>query len=167
MEEQEAPIIDAVCELAPPLVHFPDNLTSDCTTRLYDDYMAGTHQRRIARLHAAGVKCAVHLDGKVKGLLPKLVRSGFDAIEALTPKPGGDLEIEEIRDLAGSDTVILWGGVPGIMFAPPYTWKQMESHVRRLIECWGSRPFVMGVADQVPPDGNIEFCRKIAELIQS
>lgn len=29
MEEQEAPILGAVCELAPPLVHFPDNLSSD------------------------------------------------------------------------------------------------------------------------------------------
>ena len=59
--------------------------------------MAGGHRRRIERLHAAGVKCAVHLDGTVKGLLPKLIGSGFDAIEALTPKPGGDLDVEEIR----------------------------------------------------------------------
>ena len=100
MEEQESPIIDAVCELAPPLVHFPDNLSSDCMTSLYDDHLAGVHRRRIERLHAAGVKCAVHLDGTVKGLLPKLIASGFDAIEALTPKPGGDLDVEEIRMLA-------------------------------------------------------------------
>jgi len=166
MEEQEEPVIEAVCKLAPPLVHFPDNLSSDSSTSLYDDYMAAGHRRRIERLHAAGVRCAVHLDGRVKGLLPKLVRSGFDAVEALTPKPAGDLEIEEIRDLAGSETLILWGGVPGIMFAPPYTWPQMESYVRRLMECWKDRPFIMGVADQVPPDGDIEFCRKIARVIQ-
>jgi len=52
------------------------------------------------------------------------------------------------------------------MFAPPYDWEQMESHVHRLIECWGDRPFVMGVADQVPPDGNIEFCRNIANIVE-
>jgi hypothetical protein len=166
MEEQEQPILEAVCDLAPPLVHFPDNLSSDCMTRLYDDHLAGVHRRRIGRLHSAGVKCAVHLDGTVKGLLPKLTDSGFDAIEALTPKPGGDLEPEEIRNLADGRSVILWGGVPGIMFAPPYTWEQMESHVRRLMACWQGRPFILGVADQVPPDGNIDFCRKIAELIE-
>ena len=165
MERQETPILDAVCELAPPLVHFPDNLSGDCTTGLYDDFMAGGHRRRIERLHAAGVRCAVHLDGTLKGLLPKLVCSGFDAVEALTPMPGGDLPMEEIRGHAGSDRVILWGGVPGIMFAAPYTWDQMESHVRRLIDCWGGRPFILGVADQVPPDGDIAFCRKIAELL--
>ncbi len=165
MEDQEAPIIDAVCKLAPPLVHFPDNLSSDCMTSLYDDNLAGVHRRRIERLHAAGVQCAVHLDGTVKGLLPKLIRSGFDAIEALTPKPGGDLDVAEIRKLADPSPVILWGGVPGIMFSPPYTWEQMESYVRRLIDCWRGRPFILGVADQVPPDGNIEFCRRIAEMI--
>lgn len=167
MEEQEEPVIEAVCRLAPPLIHFADNLTSDSLTSFYDEHMAQTHRRRIDRLHAAGIKCAVHLDGTVRGLLPKLVRSGFDAIEALTPKPAGDLDMEQIRDLADSDTLILWGGVPGVMFAPPYTWQQMKTHVQRLIACWGDRPFIMGVADQVPPDGEIEFVRKIAELIGS
>ena len=166
MEQQESPILDAVCELAPPLVHFPDNLCSECSTRLYDKHMADTHRRRIDRLHAAGVRCAVHLDGAVRGLLPKLACSGFDAVEALTPKPAGDLDIEEIRSLVDDDATILWGGVPGVMFAPPYEWKQMESHVHRLIECWGKLPFIMGVADQVPPDGNIEFCRRIAAIVQ-
>jgi hypothetical protein len=166
MEEQEGPILDAVCELAPPLVHFPDNLSSDCTTGFYDARMAGGHRRRLDRLHAAGVRSAVHLDGTVRGLLPKLVRSGFDAIEALTPKPGGDLDVDEIRNLADSETVVLWGGIPGVLFAPPYAWQQMILHLGRLIECWRGGPFILGVADQVPPDGNVEFCRRIAELIQ-
>ena len=166
MEQQESPILEAVCQLAPPLVHFPDNLSSENLTSFYDRYMAGVHRHRLGRLHDAGVKCAVHLDGTVKGLLPKLVEVGFDAIEALTPKPAGDLEIEDMRRVAGSDTVILWGGVPGVLFAPPFTWEQMKAHVQRLVRCWGDRPFIMGVADQVPPDGDVEFCRKIGELIE-
>jgi len=166
MEEQEAPVIDALCELAPPLVHFPDNLSSENLTSYYDEFMAPTHRRRLEPLHAAGVKCAVHLDGTIKGLLPKLVEVGIDAIEALTPKPVGDVDIEQIQQLAGSDTVILWGGVPGAMFSPPFTWEQMETHIKRLMECWGGRPWIMGVADQVPPDGDIEFCKNIAELIK-
>jgi hypothetical protein len=167
MEEQEGPMLDAVCALAPPLVHFCDNLSSECTTNLYDAHMAPGHRRRLERLHAAGIKCAVHLDGTVKGLLPKLVGAGFDAIEALTPKPGGDLDVRQIRELARSETVVLWGGVPGIMFAPPYTWEQVEAHVRQLLECWQGRPFIVSVADQVPPDGNIEFCRKIGHLVSA
>lgn len=166
MEEQESPVLDAICATAPPLVHFPDNLDSENLAGLYDEYMANGHWRRIERLHKAGIRCAVHLDGAVQGLLPKLVKAGFDAVEALTPKPAGDLDVSEINDLAGNDRVILWGGIPGVMFAPPYTWEDMEAHVKRVIECWQDRPFVLGVADQVPPDGNIDFCRRIADMLE-
>ena len=53
MEEQESPILDAVCEVAPPLVAFPDNLDSRNLTGWYDEYMAAGHRRRIERLHKA------------------------------------------------------------------------------------------------------------------
>jgi hypothetical protein len=166
MAEQEDPILEAICDLKPPLVHFPDNLSSDNLTTYYDARMRDAHSERLGRLHAAGIKAAVHLDGTVKGLLPKLVEAGFDAVEALTPMPAGDLGLDEIQRVAGSDTVILWGGVPGTMFAPPYTWPDMAAHVQRLLDCWGKRPFVLGVADQVPPDGDISFCPRIAQMLE-
>ncbi len=165
LEQQEAPIIDAVCAAAPPLVHFADNLSSDNLTSFYDAYMAAPHRRRLERLHAAWVHCAVHLDGTVRGLLPKLAANGFDAIEALTPQPAGDLDVEDLRACARNSRVILWGGVPGVMFAPPYTWRDMQAHVRRTLRAWQGTPFVLGVADQVPPDGEIDFCRRIAEVV--
>ncbi len=165
MAEREAPLIEAVCAAAPPLVHFPDNLDSENLTGFYDEFMAADHRRRLARLHRAGIRCAVHLDGAVRGLLPKLAAAGFDAIESLTPKPAGDVDVKEMRALAGDERVILWGGVPGIMFAPPYAWPDMERHVRAVLEAWRGTPFVLGVADQVPPDGDIEFCRRIAAML--
>lgn len=167
MEEQEMPVLEAVCELAPPLVHFPDNLSSDNLTGLYDEYLAPTHALRLKKLHAAGVKAAVHLDGTVRGLLPKLAAVGFDAVEALTPQPAGDLTPAEMRRLADRSDLILWGGVPGALFPAPTDWPQMRRHVDALLEAWFGQPFVVGVADQVPPDGNIDFCRRIAEGMKS
>ena len=119
-----------------------------------------------SNMHATGIKAAVHLDGTLRGLLPKLAAVGFDAIEALTPAPAGDLAIEDIPTIAHNEKVILWGGVPGAMFSPPYTWPDMEAHVARVLKCWGSRPFILGVADQVPPDGDISFCKRIAEMAE-
>jgi hypothetical protein len=165
MEAQEAPVLDALCALAPPLVHFPDNLSSENLASLYDAWLGPTHQRRLARLHQAGIAAAVHLDGTIRGLLPQLTAAGFDAIEALTPQPVGDVALEEMRGLAGSDQVILWGGMPGAMFAPPFTWTDMEAHLHRLLTAWAGTPFIIGVADQVPPDGDITFCTRIAELL--
>lgn len=165
MEEQERLVIEAVCEAGPVLIHFTDNLSSDNFTSYFDEYMAEPYRRRMDNLHAAGVKAAVHLDGMVRGLLPKLADVGIDAIEALTPKPAGDLDVAEMRECAASNAVILWGGVPGIMFAPPFTWNQMEKHVGHLLESWSVQRFVVGVADQVPPDGDITFCKRISEII--
>lgn len=162
METQEAPVLEAVCTLAPPLVHFPDNLDSENLTGLYDEFMAATHRRRLERLHAAGIAAAVHLDGAVRGLLPKLVAAGFDAVEALTPQPAGDLDPAAMRALAGSDRVVLWGGMPGVLFAPPYRWADVARHLDGLLAAWAGQPFVVGVADQVPPDGDIGFCAQIA-----
>ena len=165
MGEQEEPILDAVCRESPSLVHFADNLSSDTLTGLYDEYLAPVHAYRLDRLHAVGTRCAVHMDGIVRGLLPKLAEVGFDAVEALTPKPAGDLDVADMPEVAGSEKLVLWGGVPGIMFSAPYTWPDMEAHVRHVLAAWGDRPFILGVADQVPPDGDISFCQRIAELV--
>lgn len=167
MEAQEEPVVAAVCAAGPPVVHFADNLSSDNLAGLYDRYMGPGHRRRIERLHAAGVRCAVHLDGRVKGLLPKLAAAGFDAVEALTPRPAGDLDAAEMRGIAGSDRLILWGGVPGVMFAPPFTWADMAAHIRHVLASWRGQRFILGVADQVPPDGDIDFCRRIAEMLDT
>jgi hypothetical protein len=165
MERQESPVLDAVCQVAVPLVHFADNLSSENLSGLFDDHMRERYRRRLDRLHAAGIRCAVHLDGTVKGLLPKLAGVGMDAVEALTPRPVGDVDVAEMRSVAADDKVILWGGVPGAMFAPPFTWTDMKMHVEKLIEVWQGTPFVVGVADQVPPNGDIEMVKKISELL--
>ena len=53
------------------------------------------------------------------------------------------------------------------MFAPPFTWKSMKKHVESVLKSWKNRPFVLCVADQVPPDGDIDFCRRISDLCSS
>jgi len=165
LEEQESPIIDAVCELAPPVVHFPDNLSSENLTSFFDEHMAERYRRRLERLHAAGTACVVHLDGTVAGLLPGLAAIGFDAVEALTPAPVGDVSLQDMRQAAGRDDLVLWGGVPGAMFAPPFDWDQMQLHVTDLLAAWQGEPFIVSTADQVPPDGDITMCRRIAQML--
>jgi hypothetical protein len=41
----------------------------------------------------------------------------------------------------------------------------MAAYVEHVLDTWRDRPFVLGVADQVPPDGDITFCRRIADLL--
>ena len=162
---QEQDTLEAVAAAAPPLLHFPDNLTSDNLTSFFAAHYAPHYRRRLAVLRPAGVRTAVHLDGTVRGLLPKLAAVGLDAVEALTPRPAGDVALGDLRALAGNDRVILWGGLPGAMFAPPFTWRDMAAHLETLVATWAGQRVVVGVADQVPPDGDLSFCRRIADFL--
>jgi hypothetical protein len=159
-------VLEAVAELKPPLVAFPDNLSSDNLTSFFGAHMAVRYRQRLDFLHAAGVRCAVHLDGRVRGLLPRLAAVGFDAVEALTPKPAGDVDVIDMRALVADDRVVLWGGIPGPMFVPPYTWNDVRQHVQTLLSAWANSPFILGVGDQVPPNGSLDFVRKISDLIR-
>ncbi len=165
MEAQAEPVLQALCDLAPPLVHVPDNLSGETMAGLYARWLKPVHTRLLNRLHAAGICAAVHQDGTIAGLLPQLASAGFDAVEALTPAPVGDVPIDHIRAMCGSERLVLWGGVPGALFAPPFEWEDMETHVKALLRTWEGERFVVGVADQVPPDGRIEWCRSITQLI--
>ena len=171
LERLEGPILEGVCVLASQiapkllLVHFADNLTSEVYTPFFATQMATRYQRRIEKLHAADIRCAVHLDGTVRGLLPRLAANGIDAIEALTPLPVGDVAVDEMRTLAGNSAVILWGGLPGAMFAPPFTWEDLHRQVESTLKAWRDTPFILGTADQVPPNGNIEFVKRISDRI--
>ena len=178
MERLEQPILEGLARLAgqvapdPLLVHFADNLTSEVYTPFFASHMAARYERRLEQLHRAGIRCAVHLDGTLKGLLPKLAAVGIDAIEALTPQPVSDLSLEEVRRLVEDATppgsrVILWGGLPGAMFAPPFTWEDMQRQVQHVLQAWQGVPFILGTADQLPPDGDIDFVRRISEMVGS
>jgi hypothetical protein len=40
----------------------------------------------------------------------------------------------------------------------------MRKHVLKVLEAWKGQRFVLGVADQVPPNGDISFVKRISEL---
>jgi len=158
--------VDILCDEAPPLVHVCDNLTSDVYTPYFAAHLEPHYRAVLGRLHAAGTRAVTHLDGTVRGLLPRLAQVGFDGVEALTPAPVGDATAAGMRTLAGPRTV-LWGGLPGAMFAPPWSWEQFRTHVLEVLDAWRATPFILGIADQLPPDGDIEFVRRTAALLEA
>ena len=148
-----------------PVVHFADNLSSDHYTGYFDEYLEEYYRRRIEQLHSRGIRCAVHLDGTVRGLLPRLSRVGFDAVESITPAPVGDVELAEARSLAGREDLILWGGLPGAIFSALFPEGRFRQFVAHLLHEWRGGPFIVGTADQVPPDADIERCGIVSEMI--
>jgi len=158
---------DALFESPCELVHFCDNLDSSASTPLFDRWMREYYEKRLDQLHRARKFAAVHLDGRVRGLLPKLAACGFDAVESITPAPVGDVKIEELRKVAGNGDTIIWGGIPGAMFCIPWGADDVRRQTKLLLETLGfDGRLIVGSADQVPPNGNAGYCRIIAEAIQ-
>ncbi len=157
-----------LCAAAPsPLVMIPDNLTGDVWgPAFFGEHAGEIYRRRAAQMRAAGKIVVTHLDGRMHGLIGAVAETGLDGIEGLTPAPLGDLEIEQVREAAGDPAVVLWGGIPGLMFTPHWSEEDFERAVRRAVEAWATDPrTVLGVGDQVPPDGLLARVRRVGEIL--
>lgn len=148
-------------------IFVPDNLSSEMVGgSLYDNYIKEVHEDWTNRIKAAGKKSMVHLDGTLNPLLRKLSEAGFDVIEAVTPKPVGDIELEELRNHTGENTII-WGGIPGGFFAESFPEEEFENWIIRVLKMMRKdRRFVLGVADEVVPGTSFSRLRKVEELIE-
>jgi hypothetical protein len=91
---------------------------------------------------------------------------GFTVLEALTPHPVGDMKWEELESFAGDSKSILWGGIPGSYFTDCVDDEEFDRHVKYLLEIMRQKPrYVLGVADQVPPDGLERRVKRVSELV--
>jgi hypothetical protein len=146
----------------------PENLSSEVVgVRFYEKYLRPYHEAWTARIREAGKISCVHLDGTLRGLLSRVASAGFDFIEAMTPAPAGDVPVSEWASLAGSSRTVLWGGLPGVYFTPLIGEAEFERHFREVLDVMRREPrYVLGVADQVPPDGLESRVRRVADLVE-
>jgi len=148
------------------ILMIPENLSSEVVgPRFYELYMRDYHETWSRRIGAAGKFSCVHLDGTLKGLLRQVSGAGFTFVEAMTPWPVGDLEVERWAEWCGETPTVFWGGLPGVYFTDKVPEAEFERHVRAVLRVMTSCPrYVLGVADQVPPDGLESRVRRVAEL---
>ena len=146
----------------------PENLSSEVVgPRFYERYMRDYHETWSERIAAAGKYSCIHLDGTLKGLLREVCAAGFTFVDAMTPAPVGDLEVERWAEWRGRGRTIFWGGLPGSYFTDKVPEAEFERHVRAVLRVMTSRPrYVLGVADQVPPDGLERRVRRVAEIVE-
>jgi hypothetical protein len=121
------------------------------------------YRKRIAELHAAGKFVHIHIDGAMKPLLSDLADGPWDGIEAATPLPQGDVTLEEIEAAVG-DRVLL-DGVPAVCFLPSYPYEELIECVERIVDLFYPH-LVLGISDELPPDGDIERVRLVGKLVR-
>jgi hypothetical protein len=157
---------DIVLRSPAEILHFCDNLSASNYASYFDDYSSEYYTRRFTQLHARGKKAAVHIDGTLRGLLGRMAGTGADCIEAFTPKPVGDLEIGDLWGEAGRKDVVLWGGLPGVMFTPHFRKEDLGRQVSTLLAEVSARgPFIAGSADQIPPDADLDYVRFVSDML--
>lgn len=165
MLARNARIIDVLCESPAPLVEFCDNLSGEIVTNWFRDYQLDFYVEQNRKLHAAGKRTLTHVDGTLKGILPLVAAAGVDAAEAVTPAPCGDVPVAGLRELAGPD-LLLFGGMPGALFSPAFSEDDIRRQVEAVVAChWEEGRFILGSADQVPPDADMDRVRLTGELV--
>lgn len=144
----------------------PENLSSEVVGRFYAKYVVPVEREWIKKIKQAGKYTYIHMDGTLRGLIRQVAETGFDVIEAVTPLPAGDVAIVDVRQVAGPRP-ILWGGIPGGYFTGLVSDQEFDRHVREVLDVMiQDRRMVLGVADQVPPDGLPKRIARVAELVE-
>ena len=153
-----------LCQSPTPILNFGENIDHymDPPT-IWRRYLAPYYQKRNAQLKAAGKFTHIHVDGAMKRLLGVIRESPFDGIEACTPLPQGDVTIAEIKEALG-DKVLL-DGIPAVYFLPTFDFEDIRACVLELIDRFYPH-LILGISDEIPPDGDIERVRMVGELVK-
>jgi len=147
----------------------PENLSSEVLgLTFFEKFVQSYHQEWATRISQAGKYACIHLDGTLRGLLRQECALGLSFIEAMTPAPVGDLAIEEWPAWRGDSDTIFWGGIPGVYFTDLVDEAEFERHVKQVLAVMRTEPrYVLGVADQVPPDGLVRRVKRVRELVDA
>ena len=157
---------DIICDCPVKIINFGENIDGFIDSpKVWKNHLVPYYAKRTDQLHAAGKFVSVHIDGTMKSLLPHLRDFDYDAIEAPTAEPQGDVTIEQIRDAVGD--LIVMDGIPSLLInEDQYPVEQMIEFTEKMVDYFYPR-LVLGVSDEVPPGADIERVRMLGELAKS
>jgi hypothetical protein len=116
---------------------------------------------------ARGKLFEAHWCGRTGGLLPLVPGCGLDIVEAVVTRPMADISLAEaLARLRGE--VVLQGGLPAVLVCREGGSRaDFERYLRdEILPLKGRRGFVLGMADNVPPNADFARVESVAELIR-
>jgi hypothetical protein len=164
LEESHDRLIDVINASPVDIINFGENVhAGTLSPDLFERYHLPACRRRCEKLHAAGKFVCSHWDGDCGPLLKYAKDTGLDGIEAITPTPQGDVEIEDIKDALG-DELFLLDGIPAIYFDPLYSVETLLDCARKLIDLFAPK-LILGISDELSSTGDIERVRLVGDLV--
>ena len=126
--------------------------------KYFERYLIPFYEKRSNQLRKVGIFTHIHIDGYFRSLLPYLKHLPFDGYEALTPKPQGDIELDELKEHIGDKVLI--DGIPAVMFIPPFTRDELMAMVERIVKLFHPR-LILEASDEVPQGGGEEAIERV------
>lgn len=159
--------IDLLTQSPAEVVIMGDNFSSDIQPpRFFNEWSRSYYQQAIDMLHRAGKRVAVHIDGRLRGMLGLFRELGADCADAVTPAPMGDLAPEDCREEAGPN-MILSGGVPPNLWLPDADIGDFRRAVLQWLDLRKRSPrLIANAGDQVPPGANEDRIRIMRDLTE-
>ncbi len=146
------------------ILNLGENLDVRITSpRLFEKYCLSYYQEVADYLHKRGKYVHIHVDGYAKQLLPLLKETGLDGIEAITPRPAGDVTLDDIKKAIGDEMIII-DGVPYLYLLPEMKVSKLEKFVKKIIAMF-SENLILGISDEVPPPSDVSRLRLISKII--
>ncbi|MFH1566388.1 MAG: uroporphyrinogen decarboxylase family protein [Gemmatimonadota bacterium] len=166
LEEKLAAFAPELARLTADVVYSPDNLDRQfLAPALFDEYMADSYRRTVEALGSRPL--VVHAGGPVRQLLAPLAACGVAAVEGVCGPPQSDAGLTQAREAAGPG-LTLWGGIPQDALLATHDRAAFEAAVAAAAaEARGDGRMVLGVADRVPADAEIERLEAIGGLLEA
>ena len=116
---------------------------------LFEKYCLPYYEKYSTILHKGGKKVTTHMDGRLKTLKDLIGGTKFDAIEAFTPPPMGNLPISEAKEAWPGK--VLWLNFPQVIFLEPR--EKIRSYTLELLEEMGDGSgYIVGMTEDIHPD---------------
>ncbi len=164
LEENHSRLIDVINTCPIEIINFGENVhAGTLSPPLFEKYHLPACQRRCEKLHAAGKFVTSHWDGDTAPLLRYARDTGLDGIEAITPRPQGDVTLAEAREALG-EAIYLLDGIPAVYFDDIYPVEQLVDCVREIISLFAPR-LILGISDEISSTGDIERIRIVGEIV--
>jgi len=156
--------IDLIKKTPFKFVNFADNIDQGLVSPpLFEKYMLPWYREKTRELHDAGKICVSHWDGNIKLLLRYIKETGLDALECVPPLPMGNVTPEELHEAVKG--MVIFDGLPANHFLEIVSREELGDFTRRILELFSPR-IVLGISDQLPPNGDIEKVRMVSEIVK-
>lgn len=163
-DERDERMIETALRLPCRIFSLGDHATNEFTPPpILERYLLPRWQSIADKLHKAGRFVHTHWDGNSRQILPYLLETGLDGVEALPPAPMGDMTLEEIKD-AVKERMICLDLLPAIHFLPHYPLSEVLEFARKVMDMFVPN-LILGISDEISQVGQVEKVEAVTELV--